>query len=239
MIPYRDIDTIFLDVGNTLISIDFAWVCRELAVHGLECTAQALARAEAAGRPIISAQLLGRSTETRHTFELYLRTILDRVAPPRMPRQRHEELIEQLMPLLYRPGESLKLWSVLLPGVPEALTQLHEAGYQLAVVSNSDGTVETGLAQKGLRKFMSVVVDSHVVGFEKPDPRIFHHALDQLGADPSRTLHVGDMYAADVVGARAAGIHPVLLDPFDDWGDVDCERVRDVRQLAERLLTDD
>ena len=66
---------------------------------------------------------------------------------------------------------------------------------------------------------------------EKPDRRIFEHALSVSGAEPETTLHVGDLYDADVLGARAAGIHPALIDPFDDWRDVDCQRFRDVAEL--------
>ena len=111
-----------------------------------------------------------------------------------------------------------------------------EAGLQLAVVSNSDGSVESSLVDQGLRSHFSAIFDSHVVGFEKPDPRIFERALEVCGAKPDRTLHIGDLYAADVVGARGAGVHPLLLDPFDDWGDVDCARLPDLTSLGEHVL---
>ena len=130
--------------------------------------------------------------------------------------------MSQLVPRIRFPGRSLELWSAVLPGVPEALARLREAGFRLVVVSNADGTVEEGLTRAGLRPLLHAVVDSSVVGFEKPDPRIFSHALSLFDSDPARTLHVGDMYAADIVGARAAGVHALLLDPHGDWGDVDC-----------------
>jgi len=133
--------------------------------------------------------------------------------------------VSQLVPRIRFPGRSLELWSAVLPGVPEALARLRAAGYRLVVVSNADGTVEEGLTRAGLRPYLHAVVDSHLVGFEKPDPRIFDHALSLFGSDPTRTLHVGDMYAADVVGARAAGLHALLLDPHGDWGEVDAAHV--------------
>ncbi|HYB13474.1 MAG TPA: HAD-IA family hydrolase, partial [Myxococcota bacterium] len=80
------------------------------------------------------------------------------------------------------------------------------------------------------------VVDSHLVGSEKPDRAIFEHALRLSQSRPERTLHVGDLYHADVVGARRAGLHAVLLDPYGDWEDFDCERARDVPELARRIL---
>ena len=108
-------------------------------------------------------------------------------------------------------------------------------GLPLVVVSNSDGSIGRGLAEVGLRPYFSAVVDSAEVGFEKPDPRIFEHAIRHAGVSGRRALHVGDLYDADVAGARAAGVHAVLLDPFDDWGDVDCERAPDLGAVAERL----
>jgi putative hydrolase of the HAD superfamily len=73
---------------------------------------------------------------------------------------------------------------------------------------------------------VAVVLDSFVVGIEKPQPAIFHRALDALGVPAGQTLHVGDTGWADVAGARAAGVRPVHLDPHgfcprpDDHGHV-------------------
>jgi HAD superfamily hydrolase (TIGR01509 family) len=117
-----------------------------------------------------------------------------------------------------------------LPGVAEALVELRALGLRLVVVSNSDGTAERGLTRLGLRQLVDAIVDSQIVGFEKPDPRIFQHAL--AGRDPATTLHVGDLYSVDVVGARRAGIHALLLDPLGDWPPVDCARLPDVAAVA-------
>ncbi len=72
---------------------------------------------------------------------------------------------------------------------------------------------------------------------EKPDPGIFQHALSRCRHAPARALHVGDLYAIDVVGARRAGLHAVLVDPHDDWRDVDCIRFPDVPALAKAILS--
>jgi len=66
------------------------------------------------------------------------------------------------------------------------------------------------------------VIDSAVVGVEKPDPRIFRLALAQAGVPPSAAVYVGDLYSVDVVGARRAGLDAVLLDPRGYWGPRDC-----------------
>jgi putative hydrolase of the HAD superfamily len=61
---------------------------------------------------------------------------------------------------------------------------------------------------------VAIVVDSHVVGIEKPDPRIFTIALDALGIDATDAVYVGDTVFFDVEGARAAGLLPVHVDPY-------------------------
>lgn len=232
---WSEVDTLFLDAGGTLISMDFARIARELAALGAPCPAAALARAEAAARPVVSRMVAtGGSTEGRDTFSFFVERVLERVLT--LDPRRCSALVDELVPRIRVPGRSLELWCAVLPGVPEALTRLVDAGVQLVVVSNADGTVEEGLTRVGLRPHFHTVIDSHVVGFEKPDPRIFATALARAGSDPARTLHVGDIYAADVMGARAAGLPAVLLDPHGDWGPVDCDVARDVPEVAERLL---
>ncbi len=236
-IPLDRIETLFLDAGNTLVSVDFAWVQFELEVLGESVDPVRLERAEAAARPRISRRLL-RETEDdgQQIGAAYFEEVLEQfVLLGGGLSARPEALAAQLMPILRAPGQTQRLWSRVLPGVPEALSRLVEAGFRLAVVSNSDGTVESGLRDRGLREFFGAVVDSARVGYEKPDPRIFEHALRVSGAEPATTLHVGDLYDADILGARAAGIHAALLDPFDDWDHVDCQRFRDVSELQVAL----
>ena len=236
---YKDIDTLFFDVGGTLASINFAWVCEELSRRGVCCEFEELQRAEAAARPIVSermANLEPGTSEGPGAFEFYLRTILEQLSVRvaglsiRVPT-----ISRQLAPILKPPGQSNLLWSHVLPGVRESLLGFAAMGLKMVVVSNSDGTVEQLLSECGLRSFFDAVVDSHVVGYAKPDPRIFEHALALSGSGGSRTLHVGDMYYADIVGAEAAGIHALLLDPFDDWVDHDCTRLPDLPALHQEM----
>lgn len=236
MIPWDEIEAVFLDAGNTLVSIDFDRVADELAAQGFPCAVPALRRAEAAARPAVSSYVAERSTEGVDTFRFYLREILGRLEQlSAAGASTLDRTASQLASSLRAPGESNRLWRWVLPGVPEALASLREQGLRLLVVSNSDGSVERGLAEVGLRSYFNEVVDSAIVGFEKPDPRIFLHALERAGVSGRRALHVGDLYHADVTGARAAGVNAVLLDPFDDWEGVDCERARDLVELAQRL----
>jgi putative hydrolase of the HAD superfamily len=130
------------------------------------------------------------------------------------------------------------MWTWVQEGAPEALTRVRQLGYRIGVVSNADGRVEALLAQVGLTPYVEFVIDSHTVGVAKPDPRIFAMGAERLGLAPERCLYVGDLYAVDVLGARAAGLQPLLLDPFErhaDWEDVD--RIRSVAELPAWLET--
>jgi HAD superfamily hydrolase (TIGR01509 family) len=234
-LPLAEIDTLFLDAGNTLITMDFARIARELEALGTPCDAARLARAEAAARPLVSKALAaGKSTEAGYTFALYVDLVLRGALS--LADGARAEVVKALVPRIRFPGRSLELWNTVLPGVPEALARLRAAGLRLVVVSNADGTVEEAMTRAGLRPHLDAVVDSHVVGFEKPDPRIFTHALGLFESDPARTLHVGDFYAADVAGARSAGVHALLLDPHGDWGALDCAVARDVAHLTDEIL---
>lgn len=230
-IPFAALETVFLDVGNTLISMDYQWIAKELQARGVEADEGRVHRAEAASRPLLSRALAAQtSTEGFGTFTLYMTMILERlgVAGDLSP------LVSELIPVFRGPGPE-KLWTRVLPGVPEALALLRELGLELVAVSNSDGSAEAVLERVGLRPLLKAVFDSHRVGFEKPDPRIFFHAMEKTRASAETTLHVGDLYDADVAGGRAAGLHTALLDPFGDWESADCPRYRDVRSLAHSL----
>ena len=237
MIPYSKIETLFLDVGNTLLSIDFAWVATELQARGVECGPDSLRRAESAARPEVSRQLsITPSGESLDPFHDYLRGILSQLdGATGISESKMESLVSELVPVLRTPGQANLLWRSVMPGVPEALDSFRSLSLQLVVVSNSDGTIEESLIAGDLRPYFQSIIDSTVVGYEKPDPRIFELALSKSRAERSRTLHVGDMYHLDIEGARRVGLHTVLLDPFNDWSMVDCERVADLLALAEIL----
>jgi putative hydrolase of the HAD superfamily len=98
------------------------------------------------------------------------------------------------------------------PEVPDVLAVLRERGCALVVVSNWDVSLHDVLAQTGLRELVDAVVTSAEFGIAKPDPAIFAHALELAGGvSPADALHAGDDVAADVDGARAAGIAAVLV----------------------------
>jgi putative hydrolase of the HAD superfamily len=123
-------------------------------------------------------------------------------------------------------------WTVVIESSLRALPLLAARGAHLALVSNSDGSVErllrdTRMAQVGVGEGaeMVAIIDSHHVGVEKPDPRIFEIALAIVGVEADRAIHIGDSVRFDVVGARNAGVRPIHLDPFGFCPDDDHEHI--------------
>jgi putative hydrolase of the HAD superfamily len=95
--------------------------------------------------------------------------------------------------------------------VRPALDALRERDLRLVVVSNWDVSLVDVLDRLGLAPLFDGIVTSARVGARKPAAAIFERALGVAGIGPERAAHVGDSVAEDVEGARAAGIHPVLL----------------------------
>jgi putative hydrolase of the HAD superfamily len=131
------------------------------------------------------------------------------------------------------------LWRWMIPETRVALDELAGAGVPLGVVSNASGQIEAVLIREvcqvgpGDHVEMRCIVDSHVVGVAKPDPAIFDHALAHFAEfEPSRIAYVGDSVTMDIAASSAAGLHPILLDPYDDHADADFERIRTVADLA-------
>jgi FMN phosphatase YigB (HAD superfamily) len=130
------------------------------------------------------------------------------------------------------------LWRWPVPGATDVLRVLAAAGVPIGVVSNASGQIEATLRRAGVCQVgpgagapVVVVVDSHVVGVAKPDPAIFAPALDALGLPPARVAYVGDSVINDVVGARAAGLHPLHLDPYDDHPGAEHDRIGSLADL--------
>ena len=92
-----------------------------------------------------------------------------------------------------------------------ALSAMARRGTRLVVVSNWDVSLHERLAESGLAAHLHAAVASAEAGVAKPDPAIFHRALELAGVRAAEALHAGDSLAEDVQGARAAGIDAVLV----------------------------
>ena len=94
------------------------------------------------------------------------------------------------------------------------LQHLRDAGFKLAIVSNWDTPLDPLTERLGIAHYFDIIVASHDarVLSAKPDPHIFNYTLAKVGVSAGETVHVGDTYEADIVGARDVGIRPILID---------------------------
>lgn len=127
------------------------------------------------------------------------------------------------------------LWATTHPWVGETLQTLKGQGYQMSVISNSEGIVEQILESLDLREYFEIVVDSFVVGVEKPDTRIFEIALERLGWDRAETIYVGDIFYVDVWGANQAGLGAIHLDKMGLYADWDGIHIPSIKELPDLL----
>jgi HAD superfamily hydrolase (TIGR01509 family) len=94
------------------------------------------------------------------------------------------------------------------------LQHLRDAGFKLAIVSNWDTPLDPLTERLGIVHYFDIIVASHDarVLSAKPDSHIFNYTLAAVGVLAEETVHVGDTYEADIVGARDVGIRPILID---------------------------
>jgi putative hydrolase of the HAD superfamily len=223
--------TLFLDAGGVLVDPDWDRVSARVASLDIRVDPADLARADPRARRDLDEPAVVRSSDDRARGILYFGGLLRYAgveAAPAVLERAAVEILEE--------SARANLWTRVAPGVPAALDRLRAAGLRLAVVSNADGTLARTFERLGLRDRVDVLLDSAVVGVEKPDPRIFREAVARSGADPGSTVHVGDFFHIDVVGARAAGLRAVLVDPLGLHADRDCERTASLAAYADALL---
>jgi putative hydrolase of the HAD superfamily len=124
----------------------------------------------------------------------------------------------------------------LFDDVEPALELLKARGVIMGVISNLRQDRDQVSKELGLDKYLSFWVTSEEVKATKPHAPIFRAAIEKSGVPPGESVHVGDQYKSDVLGARAAGIIPVLLDR-DGWhpGVGDCARIEKLPELDELL----
>jgi putative hydrolase of the HAD superfamily len=217
---------VLFDAGNTLLFLDYPRLAPAVGVAtGVPLTAETL---EAQARPAALALERGDTTD-RERASRYLETLFRLAGVP----DTQMGIVRDTLLALHRERH---LWGGLKPGTVDALERLRQKGLRLAVVSNSDGRAEEGLAAAGLLKFFEVVIDSQLVGFEKPDPRIFDAALRRMGLTAPESVYVGDIYEVDVVGARRAGMDVILLDPLGNHPGRDVRTARSLAEVVEIVL---
>jgi len=235
-VSFDRVQTVLFDAGNTLVHLDYAFIADLLAAHGQTRTPLEIRRAEYTARAAIDRALAPGTRPQQLMWPnanaakpSYFEVALEALGvpagerPPILDALREHNLVDCL-------------WRVVEPDTAAVLAALADRGFALGVVSNADGRIEGDLGRLGLASHFGIVIDSHVVGVEKPDPRVFALALERLGATADTALYVGDVFAIDVLGARGAGLQAVLVDVLSCYpGDVDCPRISRLSELLPLL----
>lgn len=202
------VEAVLFDAGNTLIYVDPVRMAQILTAAGARTDPSRVAAAERAARRILHEAIEdGQKGTEPELWRRYFAEIFRGCGTP-------PEALDTAGRLLRETHAGSHLWTHVAEGTHEALRAMAGAGYRLGVISNADGRVEGVLKEVGLRDHFEFVVDSEVVGVEKPDPEIFFEGCRRLGLPPEACLYVGDLYPVDYVGATAAGLQAVLLDPL-------------------------
>lgn len=220
-------DAVLFDAGGVLVLPDPTVLAPLLAPYGGEPALDAHRRAHYAAMASKS-----RVGSVEWDWNAYNLTYVDSVGCRPDIREHAAEVLDHT--------RSALLWRWAIPETLAALAALAASEVPMGVVSNASGQIEVVLrnteicaVDDGCGVRMRVIVDSHVVGVAKPDPRIFDHALPHFAEiERHRIAYVGDSVTMDVAAASGAGLHPLLLDPFGDHEGADFETIRSVEDVV-------
>ena len=234
MIPSNEIKAIFFDLDGTLRhsvpsgSEVFTDYVRTL---GLPVNEEANLRAIRwehfywASSTDLRDDLLAHSIETETFWVEYSRRRLIALGASSEWATEFAPQISKHMGEVYKPD------SIVPEDVRRTLPQLKESGYILGVISNRDKPFQDVLDDHGISEFFDFSLAAGEVNLFKPDPGVFAHGLQRVNVSAKETIYVGDNYYADVVGARAAGLQPVLYDPLGIFPDPDCATIKSFDEL--------
>ncbi|MGD8486006.1 MAG: HAD-IA family hydrolase [Chloroflexota bacterium] len=203
-----DPKVVLIDVGDTMARAHPSWRDVYATVfqgHGIEATVEEFEAAFRAAWVEWAHEGPFEATEAA-SFQRLMeldQLVFDRLGYPNLPESFFRDV-----DLAFRQRSAFYVF----PDVIPALDVMQDAGLRMAVVSNWGWYAPELLQTLELARHFEVMSISARVGYQKPHPAIFEHALDLLAASPSEAIHVGDDPEADVVGARRVGIQPVLID---------------------------
>ena len=206
---------------------------KDLQAAGFPVSTEQLHQAERDGKKKLDEVLWPQIREGRvprtsnHVYwQYYLTALMENLEAPAETRS---AVLERVIAGF----RNIHTWSKVLPDTVPVLEKLKAAGYYLAVISNSDGSVESELRRAGLDEYLEFVIDSSVVGVEKPHPEIFQIALERSGIKPGEAVYVGDTYPTDIGGAELAGLRGILIDRVGAYPDAICPRITSLSGLSE------
>lgn len=236
----QSIRTIFFDAGFTLLypSPSILEVCQQacqkLDLHvNLDQLQEGLPNAEhfrfRQSQP--NLQTWANQESIANFWFSYYMSLLQ----PLMDKYEQKHL-EQLVRKITEEFEKHTTWQV-YPDVKLTLDTLRAKGYSLGVISDWNIALGPLLRRFDLTSYFDCLVISAVARHAKPSPILYNMALERTNAIPDYTIHIGDSYIHDVLGARGVGITPILLDRTTTLSEnrVDCLLVHSLYELLDLL----
>jgi len=223
------LETLFLDAGGVLVFPNWRRVSEALGGHGVTVTPEALALADPHAKRELDQRQPVQATSDQARGWLYFDLVLAHAGVGK------SAATAAALAELHAYHAAHNLWELVPEDVPGALARLRALSLRLVAVSNANGRLRSLMDRLQLAASFDHLLDSHLEGVEKPDPRLFRIALERSGARPESTLHVGDLYHVDVAGARAAGLGAALFDVAGLYPEADCPRVRSLGELADAV----
>ncbi|MEK6325793.1 MAG: HAD-IA family hydrolase [Acidobacteriota bacterium] len=221
----RNIKAIFFDAGGTLIHLDSSRIRDLLRLElSIEMSLDRFPRAQSLAMARVAELVAAGAGSTEQLKREFYTTLLPETGVSR-------EKLSDAVDCAFKAAREEMLWRQAEDATAPVLNGLKERRYILGVISNSDGRIESAFQQAGLASYFDFFIDSFNVGVEKPDPRIFHLATERAGVAANEAAYVGDLYPVDVVGARNAGLLPILYDPFELNSKADCLTIRSIDEL--------
>jgi HAD superfamily hydrolase (TIGR01509 family) len=215
---------IFFDAGNTLVFPDRTKTLAPLTSRGISVTEPQLHAAERAARHHRDAHADDHAhNPDLQYWHIYYRELLGPSAD--------DALIDELVAA----ARNSQNWTVPLPNAREILGGLKQK-YRLAVISNSDGSIGKLFERLGLADLFETITDSGNIGVQKPHPEIFHAALRSLNVQADESLYIGDVYSIDYIGARNAGMHAIVFDPYGTYTKDGIPRITRLEDLKGKLV---
>jgi len=199
---------ITFDFGDTLVSSDPPYLTRiwmGLNKLGVKRKKRDMESAYHCADLFVSRKLL---RESDFAPERYQRNLGDALLDQLGVRGEREKLLKELTDFLvgFRPER------VMVPGAKFLLQQLKKRGYLMGIISNNDGRTGEKCRAVGIEHYFSFILDSTLEGMCKPDPDFFGKAFKLAGVKPGDTLHIGDLWGSDILGARKAGMWAVWIE---------------------------
>jgi putative hydrolase of the HAD superfamily len=218
------IKVIFFDVGNTLLFPNRERIHAPLAERGIVPDPEHLRDLECRTKNQFDG-MMTQNGSTDHSFWwMFYSQLLFEIGLE--DNDADNGIRDQLVAAIRNSGN----WDTIRPGTAERLREIGKR-YEIAVISNADGKIENVLQKCGIAQCFRTITDSGLVGYEKPHPEIFRHALNSMNAQPEESLYVGDVYSVDYLGATGAGMQAVLMDVSGAYHDKGVARVESLEEL--------